>query len=115
MQRFASVLRLRQGAEAAYEEHHRHLWPEVDAVLRATGIRHYAIYRHDRWLFARFELPDGVAVATVGQLLRESPACREWEAVMQTLQEPLPESGGHSWWVPMREVFHWDPEEPARP
>ena len=106
MQRFGRVLKLRAGAEAEYERLHVAVWPEVLAAIEQAGIRNYSIYRYREWLFAYYELPDGVALAHVGQIIARNEACQRWEEKMHDLQAELPESSSGSWWVAMPEVFH---------
>lgn len=40
------VLRLKPGAEAEYRRRHDELWPEMRALLEASGIVHYEISLH---------------------------------------------------------------------
>ena len=108
MQRFGRVLRLREGAEEEYRRQHAAVWPEVLEAIRESGIRNYSIYIHGRWMFAYFELPDGLSVEEAGAQIAANPACRRWEELMHTLQERLPESPEGSWWVPASEAFHLD-------
>jgi len=108
MKRFGSVLRLREGAEEDYERYHAAVWPEVLAVIRQGGARNYSIYRYGRWLFSYFEAAVDFSPEDFSALYMASETCRRWEALMQTLQEPLPESGEGGWWVAMKEVFHAD-------
>ena len=104
--RFGRVVRLREGQEEEYDRQHAAVWPEVLLAIGGSGIRNYSIYRHQRWLFSYFELPPDRSIEEIGARLAKDEACRRWETLMQALQEPLPESGGDSWWVPMKEVFH---------
>ncbi len=106
VQRFGRVLRLREGAEAEYERLHAQIWPEVLKTIRRAGIRNYSIYRYGQWLFSYFELPEGVSLEDVGAVCTRSEACSRWEKEMHAFQEPLPESQGEVWWVPMKEVFN---------
>ncbi len=106
MQRFGRVLRLKQGAESEYDSYHREVWPEIVESCRQSGILNYTIFRHGRWLFSYFELPDGVALEDVGKSVADSEASAKWEKLMHDLQEPLPESQGENWWVLMDEVWH---------
>lgn len=108
MRRFASVLRLREGADAEYERYHAAVWPEVLGIIRQGGVHSYSIYRYGRWLFSYFEAADDFSPEAFGTLYMADETCRRWEALMQTLQEPLPESGEGGWWVGMKEVFHVD-------
>ena len=108
IQRFGRVLRLREGREADYDRLHAAVWPEVLAAIRASGIRNYTIFRYQRWLFSYFELTDELSFEDAGRRYMQPNECRRWEAIMQELQEPLPESIAGQWWVPMNEVFHLD-------
>lgn len=108
MQRIGRVVKLREGTEAEYERYHANVWPEVLATIRQSGIRNYSIFRYQQWLFSYFELSDGVSLESIGKVFAARPACVEWEKLMHEIQEPLPESGKENWWVPMKEIFHYD-------
>jgi len=108
MKRFGRVLRLRPGMRQRYEQAHQEIWPEVAATIREIGIRNYSIFCYCDWLFSYFELPDGANLDQVSSKALASEACQRWEKLMQELQEPLPESGTSSWWVPMDELWHFD-------
>lgn len=105
MQRYGRILKLKNGAEAEYERYHTNVWPEVLETIRKSGIRNYTIFRYKRWLFSYFELPAEIPLEDVARVTDASEACRKWEKIMHSLQEPLPESGPENWWVPMKEVF----------
>lgn len=111
MQRYGRVLKLRAGAEADYEKYHAAVWPEALAAIEKSGIRNYSIFRYHQWLFSCFELADDASLESIGKIFAACPACVKWEKIMQTLQEPLPESGQGNWWVPMKEVFRYDGAE----
>ena len=50
MQRVAFLLRLRPGAEAAYDKAHEEVWPEMLALLKRAGISEYSIFRREQLL-----------------------------------------------------------------
>ena len=107
MQKIGRVLRLREGAEKEYERYHAQVWPEVLAAIERAGIRNHTIFRYDRWLFAYFEITDGISLEDVGREISKCRISRDWEEKMHTLQERLPESPeGDSWWVNMKKVFN---------
>jgi L-rhamnose mutarotase len=54
----AWVLGVQPGYEEEYKRRHDELWPEMDACLRAAGIRNYHIFRHGLTLFGYFETDD---------------------------------------------------------
>ena len=107
MKRFGRVLRLRPGARAEYERAHKEIWPAVADTIGRLGIRNYSIYCYHDWLFSYFELPDDASLDELSHQALASEACQRWEKRMQELQEPLPESGNESWWVPMDELWHF--------
>jgi L-rhamnose mutarotase len=56
MQRIAFLLRLREGTEAAYDEAHANVWPEMLALLKRSGISEYSIFRRDQLLFLTMQV-----------------------------------------------------------
>ena len=50
MQRVAFLLRLRPGAEEAYDKAHEEVWPEMLALLKRAGIAEYSIFRREQLL-----------------------------------------------------------------
>ena len=85
--------RLRPGAEGAYDELHRAVWPEVlDAIGRA-GVTSWLIYRDGLDVFHAIECTDyGAAIA---QLATE-PANRRWQAEVAPLMETAHDYSGRS-------------------
>jgi L-rhamnose mutarotase len=57
MVRKAFVISVHEGAEEEYERRHRPIWPELEAVLRESGVRSYSIFLHPetRQLFGYVE------------------------------------------------------------
>ena len=60
MIRKAFVMTVHPGCEAEYEKRHRPIWPELEATLRAHGVRRYSIFLEPRTrqLFAYAEVED---------------------------------------------------------
>ena len=50
MHRVAFYLKLRKGAEEAYDEAHRTVWPEMLELLKRSGVSEYSIFRRDQLL-----------------------------------------------------------------
>ena len=73
----AWVLGVRPGYEDEYKKRHDELWPEMDATLRASGIRNYHIFRHGLTLFGYFETDD--LPATIAYL-KADPVNARWSA-----------------------------------
>ncbi len=96
MIRKAFRMSVHPGAEAEYEQRHRPIWPELEAMLRAHGVLTYSIFLDDetRDLFGYVEV--------------ESE--ERWAAIAAT------EVCGR-WWRHMREVMpaHADDKPVSRP
>lgn len=105
MKRYGTVLRLKPGAEAAYREYHRAVWPEVLRTITICNIRNYSIYLKDDVLFGYFEY-HGADFAADMKKMAADPKTQEWWAIMMPLQEPIPTRREGEWWAEMEEVFH---------
>ncbi|TLY50018.1 MAG: L-rhamnose mutarotase [Gammaproteobacteria bacterium] len=91
---------------ARYEEHHRAVWPEVLAHLRANGVRELEIFRLGTRLVMLLDTDD--AVFDAGRMAaaeRADPRVREWEALMWQFQQPTPWTPGATKWTPMQSIF----------
>ena len=100
----------------AYLRHHREVWPEVQASLRAAGVEQMDIYLLGRRLVMMVELRQGLDYRTA--FLRHassSPRVAEWERLMKSLQEPAAEARADEWWAAMEPVFHLNQDLAASP
>ncbi|MBM4035968.1 MAG: L-rhamnose mutarotase [Planctomycetes bacterium] len=104
MIRKAFVMSVNAGQEAEYERRHRPIWPELEAVLKAHGVRNYSIFLHPatRQLFAYAEVESAERWAAIAQ----TPACKKWWAHMRELMPSNPDNSPVS--QPLKEVFHID-------
>ena len=79
-----------------YLEHHRAIWPEVERGLKAIGRQLFMFmetideFEPDRD-FARYETAN--------------PRNREWQDLMASMQEPVPDAQPTEWWAEMKLVF----------
>jgi L-rhamnose mutarotase len=94
-------------AIAAYREHHRRVWPEVQESLRRAGVRHMEILIHGRRLVMILELDNGLDLRRVfADHTGSHPRVQEWERIMRSLQEPTSGASPGDWWAVMDPVFH---------
>lgn len=100
--RIGSVMYLRPGCEAAYEEAHRKVWPELLELLGRYGIRRYSIYRYGLLLFSYLEVDDPDRL----EKLAHEPLMRRWWDGMQPLMVTWPDHAPYQQVLP--EVFHMD-------
>lgn len=106
MQRFGSQIRLRPNAYAEYKRHHAAVWPEVLAAIARSHIRNYTIYHLDGVLFSTFEY-HGHDFPADNARIAADPATQRWWAIMEPLQQQLPNTPAGDWWHPMEELFHF--------
>jgi L-rhamnose mutarotase len=91
-----------------YKEHHRRVWPDVVARLREIGVLEMQIFLLGRRLFLWMETVNGFDPERDFARLGEDERYREWDALMRTMQEPVPEARPAEWWAPMELVFDLD-------
>lgn len=90
---------------AAYKEHHRAVWPEVVAALRAIGITRMRLFRHGTRLFMYYEAPDSFDPSRDYQAYAANARCAAWDALMRGFQRRVPGARPGEWWSPMELVF----------
>lgn len=91
---------------ARYEQHHRRIWPEVAAHLRAHGVTGMEIYRLGTRMTMVMETDDAVYdAAAMAQADKRDPKIREWETLMWQFQAPTPWTPQGEKWVPMTKLF----------
>jgi L-rhamnose mutarotase len=102
MIRKAFVMSVNPGSEAEYERRHRPIWPELQTVLRAHGVRNYSIFLHaeTRQLFAYAEIESEERWAAIAQ----TDVCRRWWVHMRELMPANADDSPVA--VPLREIFH---------
>ena len=101
--RFAFMLRLRPGAEEAYETAHRAVWPEMLALLKSSGISEYSIYRRDDLLILALRTED--FEATWSQI-DSHPVNLRWQAAMAPYFAPVEGLRTGERFAMLEEVFY---------
>lgn len=107
MQYFGRTLALRDDAAAIarYKEYHQQVWPEVSSRLREIGITQMRIFLLGRRLFMYMETVDGFEPARDYPRLNDDPRYQEWDDLMRSMQEKVPEAGRDEWWADMEPIF----------
>jgi L-rhamnose mutarotase len=102
MHRIAFKMQLFKGFEAEYKKRHDALWPELAALLKATGISEYSIFLDEtnNSLFGVLNATDPAALDN----LPESPVMQRWWQYMGDIMESNPDNSPVS--VPLKEVFY---------
>ncbi len=103
MIRKAFVMRVHPGREEEYVRRHNPIWPELEAEIRAHGVRNYSIF-HDpetNQLYGYLEAESEEQLARMGT----TEVARRWAEYMQDV---MPGTAGGPESHPLVEVFHLD-------
>jgi L-rhamnose mutarotase len=86
----------------SYLEYHRVVWPEVERGLRAIGINRMLIWILGRRLFMFLETEDNFDPARdFPRYETGHPRIKEWQDLMASMQERVPEAKPDEWWAEM--------------
>jgi L-rhamnose mutarotase len=108
MKVYAQTLNLKDDPETIrlYRAYHAEPFPKVVAALKAVGILDMQIFLLGRRLFMYLTTTDEFdPTVDFPRYLTLSPRCQEWEDLMTTFQEPVPEAQPHEKWAMMERVF----------
>ncbi len=95
-------MQLHPGNIEEYRRRHNPIWPALQEVLRAHGVRNYSIYLHPQTLqlFAYAEIESEER----WQAIAQTPVCRRWWTYMRDLMATNADESPTS--LPLEEVFH---------
>jgi L-rhamnose mutarotase len=108
MQSFGFALNLKNDPEAIekYKSYHQNVWPEVETALKRIGITSMKIFLIGRKLFMYLETVDDFEPKRdFSKYLDDHTRCKQWDELMQTFQEKIPEAGVDEWWALMEPVY----------
>lgn len=105
--RFCFALDLKDDPDliAAYDRHHRNVWPEILRSIRDSGIEDMEIYRSGNRLFMVMQTADDFSFEAKAAADLADPRVREWETLMWTYQQALPTAAPGEKWVRMDRIF----------
>jgi L-rhamnose mutarotase len=102
MQRLAFKLKLNPGQEAEYQRRHNALWPELEQLLKETGIENYSIFLDENTLDLFGVL--NIENPTKMDNLPNNPIMKKWWAYMADIMEVNEDNSPKS--VSLKNVFH---------
>jgi L-rhamnose mutarotase len=108
MKQFGRTINLKNDPEIIerYLAHHRAIWPEVERGLKSIGITRMFIFKLERQLFMFMETTDEFDAARDWPRYEAShPRIKEWQDLMASFQEPVPNAKPGEWWAEMEQVF----------
>lgn len=102
MNRIAFKMHLHKGFEAEYEKRHKELWPELQELLKMSGISEYSIFLDEATgeLFGVMKAEEGHKIS----MLPAHPVMKKWWAYMKDIMDANPDQSPVS--IPLREVFY---------
>jgi L-rhamnose mutarotase len=112
IQRFGSVIGLREDKLEEYKKLHTAVWPEVAKMIQKCNIRNYSIYLRrledgNQYLFSYFEYAGNDFKADMAKMAADT-ITKQWWKVTDPCQKPLTDRKEGEWWASMEEVFHQD-------
>jgi L-rhamnose mutarotase len=105
--RYCFTLDLKNDAAliAQYKHYHENVWPEVIQNMKSCGIEDMEIYLVGTRMFMIMEVNEKFSFEKKALAEQANPKVREWELLMQTFQQALPETKPGEKWLLMERVF----------
>jgi len=99
--RLAFKMRIFKGCEEEYQKRHDAIWPELQKLLKETGISEYSIFldKETGFLFGFMKATDTIALDE----LPSHPVMKKWWDYMADIMETNPDHSPVS--ITLQEVF----------
>jgi L-rhamnose mutarotase len=112
VQRYGSVIGVKEEMLAKYKELHANPWPEINAKIKECNIQNYSIYLTQfpdgkYYLFSYFEYAGDNFEADMKKMAAD-PKTQEWWKETDPCQFGLDNRAKGEWWKSMEEVYHLD-------
>ncbi|MDE2733346.1 MAG: L-rhamnose mutarotase [Gemmatimonadota bacterium] len=108
MQHFGLTLELKDDPEliAQYKAYHADPWPEPLQGLGKVGITDMKIFLLGQRMFMYMTTTDEFDPARdFPRYVEQNPKAKEWDELMRTFQQQVPEAKEGEWWANMELVF----------
>ena len=105
--RFCLTLDLKDDPKliAEYKRYHEKIWPEVTRSIKDSGIDDMEIYLLGTRMFMVMEVNESFSFEAKTKADQLNPRVQEWERLMGTFQQLLPQAGPGEKWLLMERVF----------
>ena len=102
LKRVAFKMKLIKGFEAEYQKRHDEIWPDLQQLLKDSGISDYSIFLEEETgnLFGFLKVKDKIQLDT----LPTFPVMQRWWTYMSDIMDTNPDHSPIS--IPLREVFY---------
>ena len=88
-----------------YKKYHERIWPEITKSIKDSGIEDMEIYLLGTRMFMIMEVSENFSFEAKGEADRNNPKVQEWEKLMWTFQQPLPQAKPGEKWMLMEKIF----------
>jgi L-rhamnose mutarotase len=104
MKRVAFKMYLNEGQKEEYKKRHNELWPELEKMLKESGVSDYSIFFDEETstLFAVQKVSGGSGSQDLGQ----TEIVQKWWKFMSDIMKTNPDNSPVT--VPLEEVFYLD-------
>jgi L-rhamnose mutarotase len=107
MKRVGFLLKVKADRIEEYQQHHKAVWPEMQAALSRHGWHNYSLFlRPDGTLFGYFETPDCFQTALDG--MATETINDKWQELMAPFFESPGGARADEMMVEIEEIFHLD-------
>jgi L-rhamnose mutarotase len=107
IRRFCLTLDLKDNPSliAEYKRYHEKIWPEITKSIKDAGIEDMEIYLFGTRMFMIMEVNEGFSFAAKASADQANSKVQEWERLMETFQQKLPQAKPGEKWLLMEKVF----------
>lgn len=101
-QRVAFKMKLIKGYEVEYQKRHNEIWPDLQELLKVSGINEYSIFLEEETgnLFGFLKIEHPIKLDE----LPSFPVMQKWWQYMSDIMETNPDHSPIS--IPLKEVFY---------
>jgi L-rhamnose mutarotase len=90
---------------AEYKRYHEKVWPEITRSIKNSGIEDMEIYLLGTRMFMIMEVNESFSFEAKTKADQLDPRVQEWENLMGTFQQTLPQAKPGEKWLLMERVF----------
>jgi L-rhamnose mutarotase len=90
---------------AEYKRYHQQIWPEIAQSIKDSGIEDMEIYLLGTRLFMIMEVNESFSFEAKTKADAANSKVRDWEKLMWTFQQPLPQARPGEKWLLMEKIF----------
>ena len=90
---------------AEYKRYHEKIWPEITRSIKDSGIVDMEIYLLGTRMFMIMEVSEDFSFEAKSRADQSNPRVQEWERLMGTFQQLLPQAKPGEKWLLMERVF----------